>query len=128
MYTNIKTSIIRSEFRNALISVGCGVLQGDCLSLLLFNMRFKTFIQHTKCEKYRQFKFTLQFLSPIHWFQFADDIGTQEFESQHLLNWFSINFGVNDPTGLFLLKNSGEANSIIGAHIHVFMFCTINFF
>jgi hypothetical protein len=68
-------------------------LQGDCLSPLLFNMCFNTFIQHIKAEKYRQFGFSFKLLNPIHWFQFADDaavITGQESENQHLLNRFSI--------------------------------------
>ena len=93
LYTDFKTSIITSEFRTPFISVGRGVLQGDCLSPLLFNMCFSTFIQHIKCDKYRQFGFSFKLLNPIHWFQFADDatvISSQESESQHLLNRFSI--------------------------------------
>ncbi|CAB4038604.1 Hypothetical predicted protein [Paramuricea clavata] len=75
------------------MTVGHGVLQGDCLSPLLFNMCFNTFIQHIKAEKYRQFGFSFKLLNPIHWFQFADDatvITGQESENQHLLNRFSI--------------------------------------
>ena len=56
-------------------------------------MCFNTFIQHIKTDKYRQFGFSLQFLNPVHWFQFADDaavISSQESENQHLLNRFSI--------------------------------------
>ena len=56
-------------------------------------MCFKTFIQHIKAEKYRQFGFSFKLLNPIHWFQFADDaavITGQESENQHLLNRFSI--------------------------------------
>ena len=69
------------------------MLQGDCLSPLLFNMCFKTFIQHINADKYRQFCFSFNFLNPIHWFQFADDaavITGLESENQHLLNRFSI--------------------------------------
>ena len=93
LYTDFKTSIITSGFRTPFISVGRGVLQGDCLSPLLFNMCFNTFIQHIKADKYRQFGFTCNFLNPIHWFQFADDaavITGQECENQHLLNRFTI--------------------------------------
>ena len=93
LYTNFKTSVITSDFRTPFITVGRGVLQGDCLSHLLFNMCFYTFIQHIKVDKYRQFGFTLNFLNPIHWFQFADDaavITGQESENQHLLNRFTI--------------------------------------
>ena len=93
LYTGFKTSITTSEFHTPFINVGRGVLQGDCLSPLLFNMCFNTYIQHIKAEIYRQFGFSLQLLNPIHWFQFADDaavITGQEYENQNLLNRFSI--------------------------------------
>ena len=73
LYTGFKTSIINDEFRTPFVSIGSRVLQGDCLSPLLFNLCFNTFLQHIKSEKYRQFGFSLRFLNPIHWFQFADD-------------------------------------------------------
>ena len=91
LYTDFKTSIITSEFRTPVISVGRGVLQGHCLSPLLFNMCFNTFTQHIKADKYRQFGFPFKLLNPIHWFQFADDaavISSQESENQHLFNRF----------------------------------------
>ena len=93
LYTDFQTSIITSEFQTPFLTVGRGVLQGDCLSPLLFNMCFNTFIQHIKAEKYRQFGFSFKMLNPIHWFQFADDaavITSQESENQHLLNRFSV--------------------------------------
>ena len=78
--------------------MGRGVLQGDCLSPLLFNMTFNTFIQHIKSQKYRQLGFwnTIEngiTLNPLHWFQFADDaavISGGEKENQILLNRFTI--------------------------------------
>ena len=73
LYTDFKTSILTNEFRTPFISVGRGVLQGDCLSPLLFNLCFNTFLQHIRSEKHHQFGFSLKFLNPIHWFQFADD-------------------------------------------------------
>ena len=88
LHTDFKTSI-----RTPFISVGHGVLQGDCLSPLLFNLCFNTFLQQIKSEKYRRFGFSLKFLNPIHWFQFADDaafISGQESENQHLINRFII--------------------------------------
>ena len=93
LYTDFKTSIITSQFQTPFLTVGRGVLQEDCLSPLLFNMCFNTFIQHIKAEKYSQFGFSFKMLNPIHWFQFADYaavITSQESENQHLLNRFSV--------------------------------------
>ena len=93
LYTDFQTSIITSEFSTPFITFGRGVLQGDCLSPLLFNMCFNTFIEHIKTEKYKQFGFSYKLLNPVLWFQFADDavvVTCQESENQHLLNRFSI--------------------------------------
>ena len=57
LYTDFQTSIITEEFSTPFITVGRGVLQGDCLSPLLFNMTVNTFIQHIKSQKYRQLGF-----------------------------------------------------------------------
>ncbi|CAB4016886.1 Hypothetical predicted protein, partial [Paramuricea clavata] len=93
LYTDFNTAFITSEFSTPFITVGRGVLQGDCLSPLIFNMCINTFIQHIKTDKYRQFGFITNLLNPVHWFQFADDaavISGQDSENQHLLNRFSI--------------------------------------
>ena len=101
LYTDFKTSILTYDFHIPFITVGRGVLQGDCLSHLLFNLCFNTFIQHIKSEKFRQCGFynksivsgTLFSLRPIHWFQFADDAAViigQESENQVLLNRFTL--------------------------------------
>ena len=58
LYTNFQISMIISHFQSPFLQVGCGVLQGHCLSPLLFNPCINTFIQHIKAEKYRQFGFS----------------------------------------------------------------------
>ena len=98
LYTDFQTSIITEQFNTSFITVGSGVLQGDCLSPLLFNMSFNTFIQHIKSGKYRQLGFWKSSengipLNPIHWFQLADDaavVSGQEKEYQMLPNRFTI--------------------------------------
>ena len=97
LYTDFKTSIITNQFSTPAIPVHRGVLQGDCLSPLLFNMCFNTFIQSIKAEKFEQLGFsdhdgTNHLFNPVHWFQFADDaavISSSERENQLLLNWFT---------------------------------------
>ena len=97
LYDNFQTSIITDNFISPAIPVGRGVLQGDCLSPLLFNMCFNTFIQFIKQDKYKQLGFsshdpTDRLFKPIHWFQFADDaavVTTDERENQLLLNCFN---------------------------------------
>ena len=98
LYTNFQTCIITEKFSTPFITVGRGVLQGDCLSPLLFNMSFNTFVQHIKSESFLQLGFwkfnkTGILCNPIHWFQFAEDvafISSQEKEDQILLNRFSV--------------------------------------
>ena len=46
LYTEFKTSIITNEFCTPFVSIGRGILQGDCFSHLLFNLCFNTFLQH----------------------------------------------------------------------------------
>jgi len=53
--------------------MGRGVLQGDCLSALTFNLCFNTFIRYFSEQKFKQFGFSTSFLLPIYLFQFADD-------------------------------------------------------
>ena len=92
LYSNFRTSIVTTLFRTPFIKVGRGVLQGDCLSPLTFNLCFNTFIQYISAPKFTQFGFSTNFLHPIHWFQFADDaavITGLERENQVLLNHFT---------------------------------------
>ena len=80
------------DFQTPFITVGRGVLRGDCLSPLTFNLCFNTFIQCISDQKFKQFGFTINSLYPVHWFQFADDaavITGLENENQILLNHFT---------------------------------------
>ena len=58
LYTTFQTSMVTAHFQSPFLQVGCGVIQGDCLSPLLFNLCINTFIQHKKAEKYRQLGFS----------------------------------------------------------------------
>ena len=93
LYSNFNTTIMTSHFETPFIKVGRGVLQGDCLSPLTFNMCFNTFIQYIKSQNFQQlgFKFKAN-VEPRHWFQFADDVSVisgTEHENQILLNAFT---------------------------------------
>ena len=98
LYTGFKASVITSEYHTPFLPIGRGVLQGDCLSPLLFNMCFNIFIKYITAEKFRQFEYSNINVSglsfrPVHWFQFADDaavITGHERENQLLLNCFTI--------------------------------------
>ena len=98
LYTKFLTFFVTEQFSTPLITVGRGVLQGDCLTPLLFNMSFNTLVQHINSESYTQlgfWKFNERDIpcNPIYWFQFTDDavvISSQEKENQILLNRFSV--------------------------------------
>ena len=73
LYTDFKTFIITSHYNTPAIPVRRGVLQGDCLSPLLFNLCFNTFIQYIKAEKYKQLGFSPhdpndRMFQPVHCF------------------------------------------------------------
>ena len=93
LYTGFHTSVITKSFATPFILVGRGVLQGDPLSPLTFNLIFKTFVRYTKPEQFEQFGYRYNnILTPKHWFQFADDAAVVtglESENQELLNAFS---------------------------------------
>ena len=73
LYSVSYTSIISERFHSPVIKVARGVLHGDFLSPLIFNLCFSTFIQYIAGKKYRHFDFTLNSRNSTHWFQFADD-------------------------------------------------------
>ena len=92
LYSDFYTSIVSQHFTTPFIKVSRGVLQGDSLSPLTFNLCFNTFIRYIAAQKFRQFGFSLNYIYPIHWFQFADDaavITGLENENQILLNHFT---------------------------------------
>ena len=97
LYTDFHSCIISENFTTPCLPFQRGVLQGDCLRPLLFNLCFNTFIQFIKQEKYKQLGFSPhdehdRLFNPVHWFIFADDaavVTTNERENQLLLNCFS---------------------------------------
>ena len=91
LYCNFHTSILTTSYQTPFLKVGKGVLQGDCLSPLTFNLCFTTFSKYISDPMFTQFGFTTSTLSPLHWFQFADDAAVvtgHEQENQTLLNHF----------------------------------------
>ena len=93
LYCNFQSSVVTPSYDTPFLHVKRGVLQGDCLSPLLFNMVINTFIQYIKSDKFTQLGYsTSKLLTPKHWFQFADDAAItsgQQYESQILLNAFA---------------------------------------
>ena len=93
LYDGFKISVARDGYVTNPIRVDRGVLQGDSLSPLLFNMCVNTLIytiedKRIKCIGYIAEKI----LSPRHWFQFADDtaiVTALEEDNQRLLNLFT---------------------------------------
>ena len=94
LYSGFSTSIATKTFVTSPLQVEKGVLQGDCLSPLLFNMLFNTFIQTlTESKEFDQLKYRYDnIIQPRNWFQFADDaaaVTSSEYENQIVLNVFT---------------------------------------
>ena len=90
-YSDLYTSIVSQHFTTPpFIKVSRGVLQGDSLSPLTFNLCFNTFIHYIAAQKFRQFGLSLNYIYPIHRFQFADDAAViTGLENEILLNHFT---------------------------------------
>ena len=73
--------------------VGKGVFQGDCLSLLLFNMIINTLIKTIDDERIRRMEYNFcSSITPRNWFQFPDDsalVTSIEQDNELLLNLFT---------------------------------------
>ena len=54
LYTGFQTSVTTSSYSTPFIPIERGVLQGDCLSPLLFNMISNTFINSIKSKEFEQ--------------------------------------------------------------------------
>ena len=93
LYGNFNTRIACKDYITDPIVVERGVLQGDCLSPLLFNLVFNSFIQTIKSDEFKQLSYRYtKLLTPKHWLQFADDttaISGSESDNQILLNAFT---------------------------------------
>ena len=92
-YKDFDTTVVTDSYTTSFLRIERGVLQGDCLSPIIFNLLINTFIQYVRQERFSQLGYSLsKLLRPMHWFQFADDaaIATgQEYETQVLLNAFT---------------------------------------
>ena len=92
-YTNYKISIGTDKFTTDPIPIEKGVLQGDCLSPLLFNLVVNALLKTIDSERIRTMGYNYcDTLTPRHWFQFADDsalVTSTEEDSQALLNVFT---------------------------------------
>jgi len=91
LFSNFQTSIISNSFQSPFISMGRGILQGDCISSMTFNLCFNTFINYISAQKINQIGFSTRSLSSVHWCQFIDDVAitSLEKENQLLLNHIS---------------------------------------
>ena len=92
LYSNYDISILTDSFMASPIRVHRGFLQGDSLSLLLFNLIINTPINTIKSEKIECMGYFYQnCLRPKYWFHFADDtaiVTTLKSDNQHLCNVF----------------------------------------
>ena len=93
LYNGYKISVATKDFVTNPITIERGVLQGDSLSPLLFNMCFNTLMVTIRKEQIKCLGYVLtQIKSSKHWFQFADDTAITTSltnDNQMLLNLFT---------------------------------------
>ena len=74
LYDGFRTSITTKDYATPFLRIEKGVLQGDCLSPLLFNLCMNSFIQSIKTREFEQLSYgSSKLRMPRHWLQFADD-------------------------------------------------------
>ena len=93
LYTDYHVSVLTKEYFTHPIKVSRGVLQGDSLSPLIFNLCINTLVECIKLEKVKCLGYvSSEGTRPRHWFQFADDtaiVSALEEDNQYLCNAFS---------------------------------------
>ena len=93
IYDDFASPIATDSFATLFFHIKKGVLQGDCLSPLVFNLIINTIVQFVPQQQFSQLGYSLtNLLRPTYWFQFADDAAVatgQEYETQIPLNVFS---------------------------------------
>ena len=93
LYVQLHTTVTTSRFSMEFFPVSKGVLQGDHLSLLLFNLIYCICVLNSKSDKFQQMGYSFSKLfTPRHWYQFTDVMAAltvQEYENQILLNAFT---------------------------------------
>ena len=93
LYTDHRISIATDKYSTLPITVEKGVLQGDTLSSLLFNLGINTLINTIKQEKLNCIGYIYDgCIPPKHLLQFADDtaiVTAFESDNQDLVNAFT---------------------------------------
>ena len=93
LYDGFMISVAVDGYVTNPIRVDRGVLQGDSLLPLLFNMCVNTLIKTIEDKRIKCMGYVVEkTLSPCHWFQFADDtaiVTALEEDNQRLLNLFT---------------------------------------
>ena len=69
LYKNFATTFVTDSYTTSFLRIERGVLQGDCLSRLIFNLLTNTIIQYVRQDGFSQLGYSLsKLLRPIHWF------------------------------------------------------------